>query len=403
LRRLLFLTESFHPVLGGGERHIRELATALVARGSSATVLTRRSDAGLPAEELLDGVRVLRVGPSGSGRRGKYLMVPGAMRALQRLRGGYDVLVVRGSRVLGLPGLLAGRAHGARVVIQPEVIGELSGEVYTWGTGLDRGPLRPVIGAAVALRNRWLKDADGFVAMSAAIREEMLEAGVAPGKVHLIAHGVDLERFRPAPPDERVALRRDLGLGSEVAASGGVVITFTGRLLRGKGLETLLAAFETLAGRRPELQLLLVGSGRGESLSVEEQLRARVEGSGLASRVRFTGRVDNVEDYLRASDLFVFPSVFEALGLSLLEAAACGLPCIGARTGGIVDVVEHERSGLLFEPGDATALGAAIERLCGDAPLRRELGERTRLVAERRFDAGASRARYDALFRELSP
>jgi len=206
--RVLFLTESFHPTLGGGEGHVRDLSRRLAASGVPATVVTRRGERAWRAEETLDGVRVVRVPPSGPGRTGKYAMVPAAIRALRREAAAYDVLVVRGTRVLGLPGLLAARSARKAVVLQPEVNGELTGEVYTWGTALDRPLPRRAIGAAVAARNRILRDADAFVAMSRLIRDEMLGAGVAPEKVRHIPHGVDTERFRPATPDERRDLHR---------------------------------------------------------------------------------------------------------------------------------------------------------------------------------------------------
>jgi len=102
--RVLFLTESFHPVLGGGEGHVRDLSRRLAASGVAATVVTRRGERAWPAEETLDGVRVVRVPPAGPGRTGKYAMVPAALLALRRETAAYDVLVVRGTRVLGLPG-----------------------------------------------------------------------------------------------------------------------------------------------------------------------------------------------------------------------------------------------------------------------------------------------------------
>ncbi|HEY2941633.1 MAG TPA: hypothetical protein VGN09_04285, partial [Vicinamibacteria bacterium] len=95
---VLFLTESFHPVLGGGEGHIRQLSGRLAAAGMHASVLTRRIEAAWPASETIDGVRVVRVGPVGRGRRGKYAMVGPALAALRRERHAFDVLVVRGTR-----------------------------------------------------------------------------------------------------------------------------------------------------------------------------------------------------------------------------------------------------------------------------------------------------------------
>jgi glycosyltransferase involved in cell wall biosynthesis len=397
LSRVLFLTESFHPVLGGGEKHIRALGSALVAAGVPAIVVTRQADARWPAEEVIDGVRVVRVPPTGPGRTGKYRMVPGALRALWRERASFDVLVVRGTRVLGLPGLVCGRALGKAVVLQAEINGEMSGQAYTWGTRFERGPVARLVGAGVAVRNLLMRDADGFVAMSRAIRDEFVAAGVVRDKIGHIAHGVDASRYRPADPAERAALRTRLGL-----PGAAVVVCYTGRLLRGKGLESLVDAFVRVARQDPRGHLLLVGSGEGQALSVEGPLRDQVEREGLGARVSFSGRVDAVEDYLRASDVFAFPSVFEALGISLIEAAACGLPAVGSRTGGIVDVIEDGESGLLVEPGDATGLSAALGRLLSDEPLRVRMGRRAAQIASLRFDFADTVVRYRTLFAEVA-
>ena len=397
MRGVLFLAESFHPVLGGGELHIRTLARALVASGIPCTVLTRRSDASWPAAESLHGIRVLRVGPAGSARRGKYLMVPAAFRAAWREALRHDVLVVRGTRVLGLPGLLAGRAAGCAVVMQPEVNGEMSGEVFTWGTPLDRPLPRRLVRGATRLRNLLLRDADAFVAMSREIERELRAAGVAPDRVAYSPHGVDTERFRPATPEERARLRQQLGWPAEA-----LVIVYTGRLLRGKGLETLVDAFAAVATDHPRAGLVLVGSGAGQALSVEDALRERVHAARLQDRVIFTGRLDDVSAPLRAADVFVFPSLFEALGISLVEAAACGLPCIGSRTGGIVDVIDDGRSGLLVRPGDVAELEGALRALLADPARRAALGAAARATACGRFDLRDSVDRYRFLFRELA-
>jgi glycosyltransferase involved in cell wall biosynthesis len=375
---------------------VRRLAGQLAAGGWGATVVTRRSLPELPVRERLDGVEVVRVQPSGPARRGKYLMVPWAMAALARETVRYDVLVVRGTRVLGPPGLLAGRWRGVPVVMQPEINGELSGQAYTWGTRLERAPWRQAISAAVSARNGMLRDADAFVAMSRAIEAEMLAAGIARDKVVLLPHGIDLQHFRPAPPAEKDDLRARLHVPGAAR-----VVVWTGRLLKGKGLETLLDAFALVAAADPDAQLVLVGSGEGQALSVEAELRDRAGRGPLAGRVIFAGRVDNVTPWLKAADVFAFPSEYEALGLSLIEAAACGLPCVGARTGGIVDVIQDGVTGLFFEPRDTAGLAAALQRLLADPALCAQLGARGRLDVESRFDDTASAERYRTLFREL--
>ena len=111
--------------------------------------------------------------------------------------------------------------------------------------------------------------------MSRRIREEMLAAGVAAENVAHIPHGVDTVRFHPPSAEERRAARARFGLPAEAC-----VIAYTGRLLRGKGLEDLLAAFARVAADVPSAHLLIVGSGAGQALSVEEDLRARVARAG---------------------------------------------------------------------------------------------------------------------------
>jgi glycosyltransferase involved in cell wall biosynthesis len=393
--RLLFLTESFHPILGGGEQHIRRLAGALAKEGFPCTVLTRRASLDLPAEEYFEGIRVLRVLPAGPGRPGKYRMVPRVVRALYRERKTFDILVVRGTRVLGLPGLLCARALGKRLVLQPELNGEFSGDVYTFGTRLDRGLGRLAVRAMNGVRKGALLDADRVVAMSQAIQRECLAAGFSDERVALIPHGVSIGSFCPADPEERLRLRRVLGLPESA-----VIVVYSGRLLKGKGLETLLEAFAGIS--EPFAHLLFVGSGEGQALSVEDALKDDVRKRGLGNRVTFAGRRENVSDYLRASDLFAFPSVFEALGIALVEAQASGLPAVGSRTGGIVDVIEPNETGLLVPPGDVQALQEALESLIRDPERRAELGARARARTASRFSEDLSLLRYRTLFQEIA-
>ncbi len=109
-----------------------------------------------------------------------------------------------------------------------------------------------------------------------------------------------------------------------------------------------------------------------------------------------------MSDRVRAADVFVFPSVFEGLGISLVEALACGLPAIGSRTGGIVDVIDDGRTGLLVAPADAPALESALRRLLDDAVARDEMGRAGRTEALARFDERDAVAKYRALFAALA-
>ena len=102
--------------------------------------------------------------------------------------------------------------------------------------------------------------------------------------------------------------------------------------------------------------------------------KRQVRERGPDAGVRFTGSVDNVADYLQASDLFVFPTENDAFPCALVEAMACGLPVVTTPVGAIPTIVEHERQGLMVRPGDADELAAALVRLLADDELAARLG-----------------------------
>jgi glycosyltransferase involved in cell wall biosynthesis len=110
--------------------------------------------------------------------------------------------------------------------------------------------------------------------------------------------------------------------------------------------------------------------------------------------------VDDVESWLRASDAFAFPSFFEAMPLSVIEAAACGLPCVASAVGGIPDVIEDGVSGWLLPPGDAGALASALPPAL-DPALGARRGQAARQRVVERFDFDRNACRYRDLFLEL--
>jgi glycosyltransferase involved in cell wall biosynthesis len=117
--------------------------------------------------------------------------------------------------------------------------------------------------------------------------------------------------------------------------------------------------------------------------------------------VCFTGAVDRVEDWLRAADLFVFPTENEAFGLSLVEAMACGLPAVTTKVGGLGDYVADGINARVIEPGDVHGLVAAIEALLDDPVLAANLGRAARETVCRRFGLDAVAGRYEQLLSGL--
>lgn len=395
--RICLLTGNFHPVVGGGEKHALSLARELIRQGAKVTVLTRRCSRALPALETVMGIPVVRVGPPGFPRLGKYLMLPDVLRHLRRERGKYDIIYVCGLRVLGLAGVLAAGQLGMKCILRAEALGELSGD-FIWR----RHPGAPVnllrqrlFQPLIRRRNRrLLAGAAGFVSISAPVREEFLACGVLPARIHDIPNGIDPEEFSPADPARRLELRAQLGLPADR-----IICAYSGKLNRGKGLEFLVNLWRELAAERPQLRLLLIGGGGGQSISCETELRGMIRAAGLADKIIITGYTQNVPAYLRAADYFLFPSESETLGLALLEALACELPAVASRIPGIADFMRDGVNGRLAAPNDREEWRAAIGGLLDDPAAARALGRAGRQTVLERYSIANDAARHLELFR----
>lgn len=173
---------------------------------------------------------------------------------------------------------------------------------------------------------------------------------------------------------------------------GKFVLCHVGALVaKHKGQEVLIDAARLLSDRA-DLVWLLLGSGRDE-----HGLKARARD---LPAVEFPGQVAEVGTYLDRANLFVFPSLMEGLGSSLLDAMAFGLPIVASDAGGIPDLVGPE-NGLLVPTGDAEALAAAVARLCDDPVLCNAMGRANRQKAGS-YTATAMARRYVELYRRLA-
>ncbi|MCX7010064.1 MAG: glycosyltransferase, partial [Kiritimatiellaeota bacterium] len=166
-------------------------------------------------------------------------------------------------------------------------------------------------------------------------------------------------------------------------------------------LEQLLRVWTRFAADHSEVHLILIGSGGGQHLSCEQALRAFVRERNLESSVTFTGYVDNVQDYLHAVDLFVFPSESEAQGLAVLEALACKVPVIASRVPGIMDMVADGVNGRLVEVRDEDAWLKALAEFIEEPEYFRRLAEAGCRTAQNHFSMAATSEKHLAVFRQL--
>jgi hypothetical protein len=174
------LTESYHPMVGGGENQARTLCASLAEAGVPVTVVTRRWDPMQPGVARVDTSLVHRVGPSGRGHLKKWGLAFTAMSPILAHRHSHRVLIVNGFRVLGIPATLAARCLGMKVILKADSPGEMSGTFFDAGLarfGLSHRslPVRALIGA----RNLLLRRADAFVAISSELERELEDHGAS--------------------------------------------------------------------------------------------------------------------------------------------------------------------------------------------------------------------------------
>jgi glycosyltransferase involved in cell wall biosynthesis len=214
---------------------------------------------------------------------------------------------------------------------------------------------------------------DRLIAVSRSIVAKLHAEGRDTAPISLIHNGVDLERYDHQGPC--CTLREEYGLPSE-----GPIVGVVARLEPEKGHPTLLEAWRSVVAAVPDATLLVVGEG-----SRREVLEALAVELGIADRVVFTGRRDDVPAVTAALDVAVLPSYREALGLSVLEAMALSRPVVASEVGGIPEMIEDGITGLLVPPHDPAALAAAIVRLLRDHPLADTLGRAGHDLVHDRF------------------
>jgi glycosyltransferase involved in cell wall biosynthesis len=216
------------------------------------------------------------------------------------------------------------------------------------------------------------------VANSQAAAARLVRERVPMERVRVVPNGIALESYAPRPSDRPI--RR---------------IVTVANLRPEKGHDTLIAAMPPVLRRRPELEFVFAGDG-----PCRERLEALARTTRVADRVRFVGHAEDVAGLLASSDLFVLPSRSEAFPNSVLEAMAAGLPVVATRVGGITELVEHQRTGVLVPPDDERALSFALLDLVQWPAHAARLGEAARSTVASRYSFDQMVSAFDRIYRE---
>lgn len=230
-----------------------------------------------------------------------------------------------------------------------------------------------------------------ILAVSEAARKQLLAAGLPADRIEIVADGVEIPGAIPAEAREKARQRWGF-------APGEVVLECVAALTEEKGHALLIEAFAKLrrsagGGNR---RLLLAGDGR-----LRGQLEQRVREAGVESSVVFAGFVPDVEAVYAAGDLFVFPSLQEGAGSSLLRAMAFGLPAVALGRGGVGEIIEDGKNGVLAREASPEGLAHAIERALGDPALMERLSRAGRETVAERYSADRMIETTERIFADL--
>jgi glycosyltransferase involved in cell wall biosynthesis len=363
--------------MGGVEEHVRQVGVGLRERGVSVTAI-------VPEESAIDplafafiavGLVVTRLtvawGSHGWGCVTRFFRLVVLLRARQ-----IDVMHVH---LTGYTGgrwaLLAARLAGVPGVVCTSHIAPRTSQ--GWRIRLDRAILSRLV--------------DRYVAVSqASSRRFVTLLGLPSSKLVVIPNAVNLEQFAGAVEPARTAIRREHGI-----PDGAPVIGVLARLNEQKGLAYLIQAMPAILAAHPNVHLLLVGEG-----PLREALETQARELGVAEQIRFVGYRSNTVEYLRAMDLFVLPSLYEGLPLSVLEAMGAGLPVVATRVDGTPEAVVDGETGLLVPPADPKALARAVVAVLSDRERAARMAVCGRMRAEELSD-GALLDRLESVYRSV--
>lgn len=417
--RVCFVAFQFHPMVGGAQVQAEKLARHLLAQGHEVIVLTLRHKHRWPRAEVLAGLPVVRAGgiyrqdgDLRTGRLGIWAANVSISLQLWRLRSTFDLIHVFQLSPLAAAAVFMGKLfrkpaivriqsagpdemqrrrleHGAKLM--PDLLintSFLQVGRNDWVTSGDLSHMpHAALGGHVLLR--CLRSSNAYYqALSIRCASTLVAQGFRPDRVVRIPGSVDTDVFRPA--HERRPSPNQPGRD----------IICVARLAFPKGVDVLIHAWGRLlrspARWRADVKprLLIVGDGPDRP-----QLERIAVELGIDNDLKFLGLRHDTVDLLQGCWGFVLPSRWEGMPNALLEAMACGLPCVATCVSGSEDIITDGVNGLLVEPEDPVGLAEALRRIVEDSDLAQQLAQEARKTVVHRYQLDRMIDRYVALYR----
>jgi glycosyltransferase involved in cell wall biosynthesis len=397
--KILQLCLRFHPAPGGVETHVLEISKVLKAHGHDVEVYTtdlyketpfKKLDGPTQSIEEVMGIKVRRFKAHTLGDEMHYVFTPSLLAPVLSSKadlihahsyGYFHVnLAAMARKMTGKPFVMTAHFHP---------------QYSMWG-GQKRKSLRAVYDKI--LGGSSLEIADRIIVHTRNELGLMSGMGVDEDKVRVIPAGVDLASYTPQPDGKAFREATDIK---------DPFILYAGRIAVNKGLDHLVQAFARVRRREVSniegmegLKLILIGEDHGLRASLEKVAKKE----GVSDHVVFTGHIETDRIFrsaFGACELLALPSDYEAFGLVLVEAMACSKPCVATRVGGVPEVIDEDRTGLLVDFGDVQGLARALTEVLSDPKKAKEMGTAGRKRVEDKFTWETVTTQIEKVYREV--
>jgi glycosyltransferase involved in cell wall biosynthesis len=348
--------------LGGGEKHLADLARGLARRGHDVYAAL------IPGSPLLAELSPVPIQNIVQLPMRNSLNVGSALKLARFVRQhGIEIVHAHVARDYPLAALAARRA-GAPLVLTRHVLFPLN-----------------------RIHRVTLRRTSRVIAVSQAVAEGLQAQGLFdPEKVVRIHNGIDVDRFG----------REDVA-GHEETAGKKLRVGMIGHLAPIKGQEDFIRAARIVCGVRDNVEFVIAGEDKSRSGEHRRRLEKLIDELGLNRRVSLPGWVEDVASILPTFDLFVSPSRSEPFGLSIVEAMAAGVPVVATMSEGACEIIEDDQTGHLVPIGDVEALASAIGGLLSDAKERNRLSDNARRAVRERFSLERMLEATEEVYRQV--
>jgi glycosyltransferase involved in cell wall biosynthesis len=372
-------TAYFDPEYSGAALQALTLARELRLRGHHVEFVTNRWP-GLDRTGEVEGFPVWRLETGRWRKHREFRLWFDLARHVWRRRHDFDILHSHGAYYTHAFIGPLGRMTGLKTLVKASLANDDLQD-------LDR----PVIGW---LHRLMLRRIDAYVAISQDLVQEFHAGGLAREKIHHLPNGVDTERFHPCSPDQRQSLRTRLGLPVDQP-----VMLYVGVLDQRKNIEWLAEQWVAHAAFGTRGLLLAVGPQSRED--PDGILRGHLATLGRAhpDRFKLCDFTTDIRQYYQCADALILPSLKEGLPNVVLEAMACGLPCVAARASGSRELILNGETGHTYAHGDVDQMAEAV-RSCL-SPEGGRMGLKARELARARYSIQTITDRYEDLYRQL--